>query len=189
MGLDWDNIEKEVGAVRYKGYAPNGEYEVKLDKVEVKDKDTWGCPKLAFSWQEDDQYKYPNSGLNHPLSLAKPAFRALHARGILMEFGVAKEAAQQAVETAERDQDRQKLAKAYQAIFDRIAQKHPVVKIIVRDQLRDGKPVKSAKGTTYSESEFANPALQIGGTPKKVESTSPLDALGGDEISGGEIPF
>lgn len=187
--FDWDEDEKQVGANNFKNYAPNGEYEVKLAKVEVKDKDTWGCPKLAFSWQEDDQYKYPNSGLNHPLSLAKPAFRRVHARNILMELGASKEAAQQAVETAEKDQDRAKLAKAYQQVFDRIAQRQPVVKIVVRDQMRDGKPVTSAKGVVYSESEFANPALQIGNKGKKIEVTTPTEALGGEEITVNEIPF
>lgn len=181
--FNWEEDEKQAGgSTNYLAYAPNGEYKVKLEKVEVKNNDNWKAPMVSFIWQ-DGEYKYP-SNVAHWLYIGNPSFRRVHMRAILMEFGVVKENAQKLIEQAEGDQERPTLVKGYQAMFDRLAQKHPEVTIVVRPQMRDGKPVTSKKGYIWGESDFNNPALQVG---KKEKTTTPeSNATPIDDLFGGE---
>lgn len=186
MSIDWTAANQDSGNTNFVSYAPAGDYEVKLEKVEIRDNPNWKSPMAIFSWQEDE-YKYPYS-VAHWLSLASPNFRHGHFRAILMELGLSQSTAEQQMEKAEADEDREKMAKAYQALFDRVAQKHPTVKITVRPQVRDGKPVTSGKGTPLTESEFANPRLQLGKKSSKAgpaKEAAPMDDLFGDS----EVPF
>lgn len=188
---NWSEIDEQYKGGQFKDYAPNGEHTAKLDSVKVVDNANWKSPAVEFIFLEDDTYKYPKS-TRHFLSLAKPAWRAKHSRDILMAFGMAKENAEKAIDVAEKDQDRAKLVRAYQAIFDRVAQKHPEVEIIVRTQMRDGKPVCSSKGTPYSESELKKaPAPSGSSKPAKSAASATVaeEILGGDEINLTEIPF
>lgn len=193
MAFDWTEEEKNAGgSENFLDYAPNGEHKVKLDKVEVKDNQGWKSPMVVFSWQ-DGEYKYPRSAA-HWLSMGNPSFRRVHMRNILMEFGASKENAQKLIEQAEADGSRDKLVKGYQAVFNRVAQKHGEVAIVVRTQMRNGKPVISDKGTAYGESEFANRKLRLSdGNSKPAETTeAALDEFfGGEEvaITEDEIPF
>lgn len=191
--FNWDEEEKKAGGnADFLDYAPAGEYKVKLDKVEVRDNSAWKSPKAVFHWQ-DAEYKYPSS-VFHSIALSNPSFRRVHFRNIIMEFGVKKENAQKLIEQAEAKDDRDSLAKTYQAMFNRLAQKHPEVTIVVRPQMRDGKPVTSDKGTPLSESDFANHSLQLNSKPQQAAPTSSAgadDLFGGEEITlaEDEIPF
>lgn len=198
MAFDWDKEEQNAGGSNFIEYVPNGEYKVKLDKVEIKDNVAWKSPMVIFNWQEGE-YKYPRSA-SHPLAISNPSFRRVHMRNILMEFGIAKETAQKLIEQAETDEAREKLAKGYETMFARVAQKHMEVDIIVRTQMRNGKPVTSEKGTVLSESDFASPHLQLGRkqqtAPTSVSTTTTAapvdDGLFGEEatdIKQDEIPF
>lgn len=180
--FDWDEIEKSANAGRGKDYAPNGEYTVKLAGIKVQDNQNWKSPCFDMTWQDSDQYQFPKS-VRHWLPLGNDSFRRFHARAVLMELGIPKEKAQQAIEAAEKDTSRAALVKSYQQVFDRVAKQSPEVKIVVRDQMRDGKPVKSDKGTTYSESDFANRPAGLGESTPKVEASSATD------INPDDIPF
>lgn len=187
---NWDEIDNEYGNGNFKDYAPNGTHTAKLEKASVIDKENWKSPAVEFTFLEDDAYKYPKSP-RHFLSMAKPAWRMHHMRDILMALGMPKETAQKAIETVDdptNPPERAKMVKGYQAVFDKIAQKHPEVEIIVRTQMRDGKPVCSEKGTPYGESEIAKAAM--GQTQTKASApTMAEDVLGGDEINLNDIPF
>lgn len=188
--MDWKAIDQELGSKSFKGYAPEGEHEAKLKSVAIKDNPSWKSPAIDIEWEEDDQYKYPRNA-RHWLSLANEGFRGRHIRRMLVEFGISQAAAEQAIDGAEKKKEnREDLVKAYQQIFDRAVSKHPTVKIVVRPQERDGKPVLSDKGTAYTEAEFATRDLNFGGAKKeepKVVSPSSLDA---EELEfTGEIPF
>lgn len=184
--MNWDEIDKEMGntGTQYKTYAPNGEHKVKLEKVEVVDREGWKSPALRFIWSEDDKYKYPKS-VNHWLSLENRNYRASHNRAILMECGIEKTKAQQLIEGAEKDISREGLKKGYQALYDRLAQRHPEVTIAIQDQVRNGQPVKSDKGTTYSESDFANGYART----MQHHDTIPADEMGEPALDLDEIPF
>lgn len=184
--INWDEIDKKSSVQDFKAYAPNGEYKVKLDHVEIKDKDTWKSPALEFYWKETDEYKFPKS-CTHWLSIANPAWRARHNRDILVQLGIEKAKAQELVEAAERDQDRVKLVRGYEELYKRVAERGAEVEITVHDQYdRDGKLVKSANGTVYSESDFKKGA-RMANAPKQ---TTLVQSMGDDaEIDLGDIPF
>lgn len=187
MTIDWDEVTK--GSQDFKDYAPNGEHTAKLESIKITDKEGWKSPAIDITWQEDDTYKYPRNA-RHWLSMANQTFRVRHVLEMLKEFGISEAQAKQAIEGAEKHEDRASLVKAYQAVFDKAASRHPEVEIVVQPQMRDGKPVLSDKGTPYSESEFKNPRLVIQGGKKEekplVVSPSSLDA---EELTDESIPF
>lgn len=187
---NWNEIDEQYKNKQFKDYAPLGECTARLDTVKVVDKPDWKSPAVEFTFQDDDQYKYPKSP-RHFLSLSKPAWRAKHSRDIMMAFGMPKEVAEKVIDVAEKDQDRTKLVKAYQAVFDKVAEKHPNVELMIRTQMRDGKPVCSDKGTPYSEAELIKAPAPNGDNKKaKADSaTSAIEALGGEEINLNDIPF
>lgn len=190
--MDWNKMEKDAGldnVKQFKAFAPNGKHKVKLESVEVIDLENWKSPALRFNWKEDDQYKYPKS-VYHWLSLGNPSWRAVHNRNILMALGIEKEKAEQLVEGAEKDSDRAKLVKAYDALYKRIAERGVETTIAVQDQWQDGKPlvVTTAKGTTYTpnESDFDSSLCRMmRGHEEKQGSL--LDD--GDNVNLSEIPF
>lgn len=186
--INWDEADKQTGGNNtYKQYAPNGEYKVKLDHVEVRDKDTWKSPAMEFHWKDTDEYKFPKSA-THWLSIPNPSWRAVHNRNIIMQFGVEKKKAEELVEAAERDQDRIKLVKAYEELYKRLAERGNEVEITVHDQYgRDGKLVKSPKGYAYSETDFKGYGARMANAPKEP---AVQDGAAEDEpIDLNEIPF
>lgn len=185
--MDWDKIDAEApqSNQNFKSYAPNGEHQVKLEKVEVVDNPNWKSPAIVFHWADDEQYRYSHS-VRHWLSLGNQTWRARHNRDILMALGFEKAKAQELITAAEKDTDRVRLTKAYEALYKRVAERKPTTTIIVQDQYRDGKPVLSDKGYTYSESDFA----AFGARTMQLNAQNANDHLAGSEpIDMDEIPF
>lgn len=186
--IDWDEIDKQAktqaSAPQYKTYAPNGEYTVTLAGIEVVDREGWKSPAIRFIWAEDDQYKYPKS-VNHWLSITNPAWRAVHQRNILMALGLEKAKAQELVETAEKDKDRIKLIRGYEAIYKRVAERGVETTILVQDQWHDGKPVVSDKGTVYGESDFKSGSCRV--MEGHEQSADPM--AGAEPVDLNGIPF
>lgn len=182
MSFNWDEKEKEanIGERQFKDYCPNGEYTVKLAGVKLEDSPGWKSPALTFEWAEDETYRYPKS-VRHWLSQSNASWRQVHNRNLLMAFGLTKDKAQQFIEQVEKDQDRTKLGKAYEALYRRLAERRPETKIVVQDQLRDGKPVISDKGTVYGESDFATYGCRVMPIPEAANSSTDIDMV--------EIPF
>lgn len=193
MAIDWDAVKSASdNTQKFKNYAPNGEYTVKFEKATVVDKEGWKSPAVEFEWQESDEYKFSKSP-RHWLSLGNPNWRVYHVLCILKELGIGEDSAKKLLESAETD-DRAKLVKNYQDLFNRAAQKHPEVKVVVRTQMRDGKPVLSASGLAFSETEFATPGAGLAPSmPKATEPQPAADELFGDDVLTGEdneeIPF
>lgn len=188
MSYDWDTLDKQqpVRNTQYKTYAPNGEYTVKLEKVEVVDRGSWKSPALTFSWAEDDEHRYCRS-VYHWLSIENENYRRIHNRFILLALGVEKTKAQQLIDTAENDQSREGLKKGYEIMYKRVAERKPTTKILIQDQWRDGKPVvrTSEKGTQYTpnESDFAD----FGARVMETHESTPL--AGAEEVDLGDSPF
>lgn len=187
MSIDWGEIDKNSNSQSFKSYAPNGEYKVKLDHVEVRDKDTWKSPAMVFHWKDTDEYKFPKSA-THWLSIPNPSWRAVHNRNILMQFGVEKKKAEELVEAAERDQDRLKLIKGYEELYKRLAERGNEVEITVHDQYdRDGNPICSKNGVVYGETDFLHPTVRMANKPKQATL---VDQMAQDEpINLNDIPF
>lgn len=192
--MNWDNLEKDAGQDKrnnYKDYAPHGTHQVVFDHAEITDKDTWKSPRVVFFWADDEKYKYPRS-YAHWLSMKNPAWRAVHNRNILMAMGIDQNKAQQLVEAAEKNQDRDKLVKGYEAMYKRVAERKPKVDITIQDQYdRDGKQVLSPNGTPYSESDFTDRGCRMMEAPKEAPTIiDPLeDAEDVEDIDLTDIPF
>lgn len=192
MSYDWSTLDKEQPAQspQYKTYAPNGEYKVKLEKVEVIDRDGWKSPALTFTWAEDDKHRYCRS-VYHWLSIENESYRRGHNRSILMALGIEKTRAEELVDAAEKSQSRDGLKKGYEALYKRVSQRHPETTIVIQDQYRDGKPVIriSEKGTQYTpnESDFSAWGARTMELIKAEVSTNFLDDE--EEIDMDAIPF
>lgn len=190
MNVDWEEVDKQNSKQSqhgYKDYAPNGEYKVKLDHVEIRDNDKWKSPAMTFWWKETADHKFPKT-CTHWLSIPKPTYRQGHNLNILKAFGIEEAKAKELIEAAERDQDRIKLVKGYEALYKRIAERGAEVEITVHDQYdRDGNVVTSPSGTVYSESDFKAWGCRTANRPKKA---TVADKMGDDEeIDLNEIPF
>lgn len=185
--INWDEIDKQSNSQSFKDYAPNGTYKVKLDHAEIRDKDTWKSPALEFHWQETDQYKFPKS-CTHWLSITNPAWRARHNRDILVQFGIDKAKAQEMIEAAERDQDRLKLAKSYEELYKRIADRGNEVEVTVHDQYdRNGNLVKSQNGTVYGETDFKSTSVRMANEPKQATLADQMTDTDAPDLES--IPF
>ena len=180
-GLDWDTIEKEAADKKqYKDYAGNGVHEVKVESAELKDN---GNGWFEFKFQEDE-FKYPK------LSFAffgddKQNYRAHYYKEVMKVLGASEENARKACGVCESKDSRAEVHKAYADAFNRLASKHPKIKIEVRDQYdRDGNPVVSEAGNIYGESVFTKESgLQF----KQKKNAQPTTEVVPEDIPEGEI--
>lgn len=178
--FDWDNMDDEFKS-SFKQYAEDGTYEVKLDTVTKKVAST-GSIFFEFNFEEGDDVKYPK--ISRALFKdEKKKFRAYHYRNIMMVLGATKEAAQKAVETCERRADREAVADAYVQTFNRLAQKHPKVKLEVSTEVNNGKE--------YARGEFADPSVHFSNNNKPSAPATSVDILPEDGAVDMdlEIPF
>lgn len=174
--MDWTKIDEE-NKKEFKDYVVNGDYDVKLDSVVLKTFDNGGMA-FKFAFEETDTDQYPEATRSF-FSDEKKNFRCYHYRNLMMVLGASKENAQKAVEACEGGKNREAIADKYAQAFNRLAQKHPVVKIEVRDQYdRDGKPRVSAKGKTYQESEFKDSSVYFPSNKKSAQSSDILPSDG-----------
>lgn len=189
--MNWDQIDAE-NKKEFKDYVANGEYDVKLDNVTLKTFDNGGMV-FEFMFQDTDNAQYPKATKSF-FSDEKKNFRCYHYRNLMMVLGASKENAQKAVEACENGKNREAIADKYTQTFNRLAQKHPMVKIEVRDQYdRDGNPRVSDKGKTYQESEFKDPSVYFPSNKKTKSSGDVLptddEVAGNDEVDLSDIPF
>lgn len=186
---DWDSLEEEFGG-DFKPYADYGEYEVKLDNVTLKEFDGGGAI-FEFNF-EQDEYQYPKATRSF-FRDEKVKFRKFHYCRLMMVLGATKEAAHKAIDTCEKGKNRSAIADAYKQTFNRLAAKHPTVKIEVRPQLKNGATVNNPKtGKPYSESEFADPTVHFsngGGKVKEAAKEEMPTEIPEGEIDLSEIPF
>lgn len=191
MALNWDTIEAEANTNKnFLDYAPNGEHTVKVDEVTKRDN---GKGWFEFTFV-DGEYKYPKLSFAF-FSDDKVNFRAHYYKEVMKQLGASEEAARKAVEVCEGKSSRENVFKAYTDAFNRLAKKHPELTIEVRDQFdRDGNPVRSANGTTYSESVFSRKSgLQFPSNGAKKAETRAEDILvegeEAEEIEISDLPF
>lgn len=179
-GIDWDKIEEENKS-NFKGYAPAGDYEVKLESVTQKTAGT-GTIFFEFNFEEDDEYQYPKVS-RALFKDEKKSFRIHHYKEIMRVLGASEDNARKAVEVCESKANREAIADAYTETFNRLAQKHPKVKLEVTLDDRGDK--------TYARGEFADPAVHFSNkkTEKKSDDILPDESEVADDISIDSIPF
>ena len=187
--LNWDAIEKEAKEKggNYKNWAENGEHDVKVESFELSDR---GNGWFEFYFQEDE-VKYPKLSVSF-FGDDKVNFRAHYYKEMMVLLGTTEENARKAVSVCEGKDSRESIFKAYGEAFTRLANKHPKIKIEVRDQYdRDGNPVMSEKGTIYGESVFT----QASGLQFRQKKNAQADTevvpedIPDEEIDLGDMPF
>lgn len=187
--INWGQIDEE-NKKEFKDYAVNGDYDVKVKEVKLKTFDNGGMV-FEFAFEDDDNTQFPAATKAFFKDESKN-FRCYHYRNLMMVLGASKENAQKAVEACEGGKNREAIADKYTQAFNRLAQKHPVVKIEVRDQYdRDGRPRVSAKGKTYQESEFKDPSVYFPSNKKTAQSGDiiPSDGEVAEDIDVDSLPF
>ena len=176
--FDWNNMEDEFKG-DFKPYAPDGSYEVVLDKVEKKEAST-GTVFFEFFFKDTDEYQYPKVSRAF-FRDEKKKFRAFHYRNIMMVLGASKENAQKAVEACEGKGSKENITEAYTQTFNRLAQKHPKIKLEVTTD-------DAANGKQYARGEFADPTVHFSNKKKTTDVLSTGEDAS-DTIDVAEIPF
>lgn len=181
--IDWEANEEENKS-NFKPYASDGSYEVKLDSVTQKTAGT-GTIFFEFNFEEDEDVQYPKVSRSL-FKDEKRSFRIHHYKEIMKVLGASEDNARKAVEVCEGKANREAIADAYTETFNRLAQKHPKVKIIVDSETNGDK--------TYARGEFADPAVHFNNnksTAKKSNDVIPDDDEVSDdgEINIDDIPF
>ena len=179
--INWDKIEEENKS-DFKPYAENGVYEVKLESVTQKTAST-GTIFFEFNFEDDDEFQYPKVSRSL-FKDEKKSFRIHHYKEIMRVLGASEENARKAVEVCEGKANREAIADAYTESFNRLAQKHPTIKLEVSSETNGDK--------TYSRGEFADPSVHFSNkkSTKKSDDILPDDGEVSDgEVSLDEIPF
>lgn len=191
MTTNWEELAQTYKKTFYE-YAPLGNHKAKVDKAEVTELST-GSIRVVFTFQTDDQYKYPKSTA-HWVSRKNINWTKWHHACMLQVLGIDEAKAQQAIDSAEKDgASNTQIVKAYQALYDRACSRHPEVEIEVREQYnRDGEKVMSDKGYAYTESEFADSRVYSSNKPKTADTVEEaVEDMGGEDadIDLDELPF
>lgn len=181
--INWDKVEEENQS-SFKPYAEAGTYEVKLDSVTQKTAGT-GTIFFEFNIEEDEDVQYPKISRSL-FKDEKLSFRIHHYKEIMKVLGASEENARKAVEVCEGKANREAIADAYTQAFNRLAQKHPKIKLEVSSETNGDK--------TYARGEFADPSVHF--SNNKKPAAKPADVLPDEgevsedgEVSLDEIPF
>lgn len=172
MAIDWEDVEKTYGK-KYKDWAEEGKYKVKVIDLEVKQVGSNGNYVEKFIFEETPDLKFPTA--DHWISKKNPAWRAHHQKNLLVFFGASESNARDAVEKVEA-KDFDEAAKTYGTYLKKLINKHPEVEIMV---VQDGK---------FSRADFTDRSvsmLRISGKPAADDSIS----LEAEELDIEDIPF
>lgn len=187
MDINWDELETQYGGTR-KPQAEEGEYKVKLDKVEVKQL-TSGSIAVKFEFASE---KFSIPWCTHWVSTKNAGWTQWHHKNLLQVLGVNEDTAKAAINKLynAHSQNPEMLVKGFQLMYDKTAEKHPAVDIVVRPQRdRNGELRYSEKGYQQFESEFKDPRVFMANKPKgqnaviemaKAMGAEPADILGDD---------
>ena len=126
MAIDWTKIEEE-NKVSYKNYAPEGTHKTKVKEVTLREAST-GSKGINFILDDNDEYKFPKYGAVAWVSTKNDSWRIHHMKELFVVLGFTEEQARKAVEQCEEKED---LAKAYLAMFEKALPKSKEVEVDV----------------------------------------------------------
>lgn len=175
MAIDWEDVEKTYGK-KYKDYAEEGKYKVKVVDVEVKQVGSNGNYVEKFIFEETDDLKFPTC--DHWISKKNDAWRAHNQKNLFVFLGASESNAREAVEKIEA-KDFDEAAKNYEAYFKRLLNKKPEVEIEV---YADGKYSRA----TFTDRSVYNKPKDVA---PAVESSSDGISLEAEELDISDIPF
>lgn len=177
--FNWDELDSQF-ANQFKAYAEEGTYDVKLDSVTQKVAGT-GTIFFEFNFEEGEEVKYPKISRAF-FKDEKKNFRIHHYKEIMKVLGASEENARKAVEVCEGKANREAIADAYTQTFNKLAQKHPTIKLEVSTEVNQGKE--------YARGEFKDPSVHFSNNKKesKPAEVVPTD-IPEDDIDLSDIPF
>lgn len=124
--IDWDKVEEENKPM-YKDYAPEGNHKTKVKEVVLQEAST-GSKGIRFILADNDEYAFPKYGATAWLSAKNPGWRQHHMKEIFVVLGFTEEQARKAVEQCE---DKEDMAKAYLAMFEKALPKAKEIEVAV----------------------------------------------------------
>ena len=124
--IDWEKIEEE-NKVTFKDYAPEGTHKTKVKEVALREAST-GSKGINFILDENEEYKFPKYGAVAWVSTKNDSWRIHHMKELFVVLGFTEEQARKAVEQCEEKED---LAKAYLAMFEKALPKSKEVEVDV----------------------------------------------------------
>lgn len=171
--IDWEKVEKE-NTVKYKDYAPEGIHKTKVAEVELQEAKT-GSKGIRFILADNDEYAFPKYGAVAWLSSKNPGWRQHHMKELFVVLGFTEEQARKAVETCE---DKDDIAKAYLAMFEKALPKSKEVEVDVFYRNKDDQ---------YTTWDFASSKVRMT-KPEKEEGKTPIEEAS-EEIDLSDVPF
>lgn len=151
--IDWEQVEKD-NEMKYKDYAPEGTHTTKVAEVAIQEAST-GSKGIRFVLAENDEYKFPKYGATAWLSSKNPGWRQHHMKELFVVLGFTEDQARKAVEQCE---DKDDLAKAYLAMFEKALPKSKEVEVAVYKRNEDDQ---------YTTWDFASEKVRMGRPEKK----------------------
>lgn len=182
---DWNKLKEEMGP-KFKPYAGDGVYKVKVADVEFREVGTNGSIAAEFKFEEADTYQFPKA--THWLSFKNEGYRKWHFKCLLETLGIATANAEKAIDACESKDSKDAKVKAYEQAFKKAAARHQEVEIEVFTELNQ------SNGKKYARAEFVNPAVAMphDSAPAKAQDVLPeADEVleDGEAIDLDEIPF
>lgn len=177
--IDWDTLEQETGG-KYKNYAADGRYKVKLDSVELKEAGNNGNWVAELKFEDTDTTQYQTA--SYWLSKEKRNWRIKTMKDLLTVLSGSEDRAKKACEIAESKDDFSYAVKGYEQALKTVAAKHPEVEIEV---YFSGK--YSQKGTPISYATLTDPRCYNKQVKKDETPLAGAEELSTDEL--GSIPF
>lgn len=181
MSIDWDAVEQDT-AKKYKDYAPEGKFTVKLDGVELRQAGNKGNYVAELTFAETDTMKFPKA--SYWLSKEKANWRIHTMKELLTVLSGNEANAKKACELAESKDDFEYAVKGYEKALKALAAKHVETEIEVYFGGR-----YSSKGTPMNDATLADPRCYNKRTKKEdpMEGAEEVDLSQDDNF--GEIPF
>lgn len=178
--IDWDAVEKD-NEMKYKDYAPEGTHTTKIEKVELQEAST-GRKGIRFVLADNKEYAFPKYGATAWL-FDKDSFRQHHMKELFVVMGFTEEQARKAVEQCE---DKDDMAKAYLAMFEKALPKSKEIEVAVFRVHEDDQ---------YATWDFASDKVRMN-RPEKDSKTKKSDdpladavELTTEETDGLDMPF
>ena len=177
--IDWDAVEKD-NEMKYKDYAPEGTHTTKVAEVKLQEAST-GTKGIRFILADNAEYAFPKYGATAWISSKNPGWRQHHMKEIFVVLGFTEAQARKAVEQCE---DKDDLAAAYLAMFEKALPKAKEVEVAVFRVHEDDQ---------YATWDFASEKVRMNRPEKDKKAKKSDDPLDGavelKEEDGLEIPF
>lgn len=181
MAIDWNAVEQDT-AKKYKDYAPEGKFTVKLDDVEVKKAGSKGNYVAELTFAETDTMKFPKA--SYWLSKEKANWRIHTMKELLTVLSGNEANAKKVCEMAESKDDFEYAVKGYEKALKTLATKHAETEIEVYFGGR-----YSSKGTPMNDATLTDPRCYNKSKKKEDPMAGAEEVDLSQDDNFGEIPF